>query len=237
MTRFVLAPCRMGIPHKGHIALIKKTIELGFHPIVSLHKTFTSTEDDPLPKWIVAKMIQASLRNESIADDAYEFMFMPYDIASVMRMQYVMHPHWQKIEGFVTGNPDVKTFFEFIDGDRFWLDQNDLFGHPEPLSWGAKLRDAIRLHRDCIIREYIASGVEQIMSLNEIRAWDNSRPTIEHMPVNRVKIRVNHEISHAMVPCIDPETQLKNLGYNGKLTLNKISLEDNREMIDYQHAA
>ncbi len=57
----VLFPARMGIPHRGHIEYIARVLHLGYFVKISLQRSYTITKRDPLPKWLVMKMVAQSL--------------------------------------------------------------------------------------------------------------------------------------------------------------------------------
>jgi very-short-patch-repair endonuclease len=168
----VLFPARMGIPHKGHIEYLVRILELGFHPIISLQRSYTLTERDPLPKWIVMKMVAQSLFDRGFEPDDVHFIFTPlYKTAPEMQMHFTMMPGFEDVVAVASSNPDVQTLFP----SYAIIDQRVVFGLEgetyEDRSWGEILRRSVREGDRLTFSRYAASGVERIMSFEELQAY------------------------------------------------------------------
>lgn len=166
----VIFPARMGIPHNGHIDYLSRLIDLGFCPVISLQRSFTLTERDPLPKWIVMKMIARSLQNRGYRIQNIRFLLTPFfETDEEMQMYFAMMPGFDDIVAVATGNSDVPRFFPGLPV----INQQLLFGRDgekyDIRSWGEILRRAVRENDRATFDEYAASGVSEIMSFDEIR--------------------------------------------------------------------
>lgn len=177
----VLFPARMGIPHKGHIDYLARLLGLGFHPIISIQRSYTLTERDPLPKWIVMKMVAQSLFDRGFRPDDFRFFLTPYyDTEDETRTRFSMMPGMEEVVAVASSNPDIRKIFS----RHAILDQRVVFGLEgedyEDRSWGEHLRRAVREGDYETFRKYAASGVERIMSFKELQAVDE--PIVEFLP-------------------------------------------------------
>lgn len=176
----VLFPARMGIPHRGHIEYLARLLGLGFHPIVSLARSFTLTERDPLPKWLVMKMVAQSLFDRGFAPDDFRFIFTPFcETPEELKMHYAMMPGMQDVVAVASSNPGMRELFPHLP----LIDQRVVFGLEgedyEVRSWGETLRRAAREGDRETFRAYAASGVERIVPFEALR--DRTEPPVEFL--------------------------------------------------------
>lgn len=161
---------RMGIPHKGHIEYISRFLEMGFFVRIAIAKSYTITPQDPIPKWIVMKMIAQSLFYRGFSSEDFDFILTPfYETDKEMKMHYLMLPCREDIVGVASSNPDVERLFQ----DKRVFDQRSVFGYEaekyQNLSWGEIVRTAVREEDYETFVSYAAEGVEDILSFSEIR--------------------------------------------------------------------
>lgn len=173
----VLFPARMGIPHQGHIDYIARLIGLGFFPVISLQRSYTSTDLDPLPKWVVMKMVARSLLDLGFDRNDFAFVFTPfYETRERLQAHFAMMPDIENVVAVASGNPEIHRLFPHYP----IIDQKAVFGREGEeyavRSWGEILRQAVRANDLEIFRSYAASGVEQIMSFDMIRCRYNETP-------------------------------------------------------------
>jgi serine/threonine protein kinase len=178
----ILFPARMGIPHRGHIEYISRLLDLGFYVLVSLQRSYTITDDDPLPKWQIMKMVAQSLFARGYSQEQFRFILTPfYRTDREHRLHFSMLPNGEEVVGVATSNPRMK---EVLFPYRIY-DQKALFGYEgrEYLerSWGRRLRTAAKSGDYLTFRNLAASGVESIMTFAELQS-DYARPLIEFVP-------------------------------------------------------
>ncbi|MFH0891692.1 MAG: serine/threonine-protein kinase [Candidatus Falkowbacteria bacterium] len=178
----ILFPARMGIPHKGHIEYIARLLRLGYFVKISLQRSYTITARDPLPKWLVMKMVARSLFDRGFGPNDFEFILTPfYRTDQEHRLHFAMIPGADDIVAIASGNPGVHGLFP----RHLILDQKALFGEEEKeydiRSWGEIIRAAVRDNDYETFRAYAAVGVEAILSFDEIRSM-YGRPAIEFVP-------------------------------------------------------
>jgi len=191
----VLFPARMGIPHKGHIEYISRLLQLGFHVTISLQRSYTITDRDPLPKWLVAKMVARSLLDRGFTPDDFDFIFTPlYKERREMEIHFAMLPSAENIVAVASSNLSVHDLFS-----RYAIfDQKTVFGSAgeefEDRSWGEIIRGAVKNNDYQKFSEYAASGVEKILPLDQIRKIYGS-PNIEFVSgsVNLVLLDENDQ--------------------------------------------
>lgn len=193
----ILFPARMGIPHKGHIEYLVRILELGFKPIISLEKSYVSTDDDPLPKWLVMKMVAQSLFDRGFGPERFHFVFTPFPETQLdLKLHFAMMPGMSEVVAVASSNPDVHALFDPMP----ILDQRVVFGlegeRYHDRSWGAILRKAVREGDRQTFLDYAASGVERIMGFHEIRRRYNGTP-IEFVQ-GKVRISVIDEYGNVM---------------------------------------
>ncbi len=171
----ILFPARMGIPHKGHIEYISRLLELGFFVKISIQRSYTITDRDPIPKWLVMKMVGQSLFDKGFTEEDFCFMLTPfYETHNELRMHFTMMPERENIVGVASGNPEVWQMF-----DEFQIyDQRSVFAfegdHYDHKSWGEIIRNAVKDNNYRTFKQYAASGVERILTFDEIQqiyAW------------------------------------------------------------------
>jgi hypothetical protein len=172
-----LFPARMAIPHRGHIEFVRRLIETGWHVRISLQRAYTSTADDPYPKWLVLKMVGRSLRALGFGQRHFSFMLTPYfDYQVRHRLHFAMMPDAEKVTVTASGNPGT------LDLLPAWptLDQRAFFGREGEeyavRSWGRFLRTALLTGDEALFRRFAASGVEEVMPFAELRARYNEQP-------------------------------------------------------------
>jgi hypothetical protein len=183
----VLFPARMGIPHKGHIEFITRLLQLGFYVVISLQRSYTITKRDPLPKWLVGKMVVRSLFDLGFTADDFEIIFTPYyETSQEMSMHFGLMPDWEKVIAVASSNPDIPRQFP----ECAIFDQKTVFGTEgkkyDDLSWGEILRQAVRNN------EYQASGVETILTFSEIQQMD-AKPEIEFVSGKVRVVLLDHD--------------------------------------------
>jgi hypothetical protein len=180
---------RAGVPHRGHVRLLKTLWELGWRVVVDLHKVYTWTAADPLAKWTVAAMLRTALDAEGLPLEDFSFRYSKFDERSSMRMEVLMDAAWEKVDVVVSGNPEVLRFFEplLIQGKTF-LDARALCGDLTDFN-GTRLRAAIASKNDALARTLLHPAVRARWSLEQLRA-EFPRAT-EEIPAHprRVEIR------------------------------------------------
>ena len=177
-----MVPARIGLPHRGHIDLIARTMDLGYHAHISLQKAYTISEDDPYPKWMILKMVARSLIKLGYVPDR-DFTFTLTRFFETDRehaLHFAMLPKSEHVDVVVSGNPDVAALFS-----REVLDQRVFFGEEnkdyEVRSWGASLRRAVREGDRERFDELVACGVEEIISFEQLREI-YARTPVEFVP-------------------------------------------------------
>ncbi len=185
----ILFPARMGIPHKGHIEYIARLIKMGFYVRISLQRSFTITSRDPLPKWIVAKMVARSLLDLGISPENFEFIYTPfYETPEKMRLHFTFAPNVEDITAVASSNPSVEALLP----DLPLFDQKTVFGKDgedyEDLSWGEILRESVRGGDYATFNQYAASGVGQIMTFEELRE-ELKKPGLDFTP-GAIKVKL-----------------------------------------------
>lgn len=178
----VLFVARMGIPHKGHIEYISRFLEMGFYVKIAISKSYTITQKDPIPKWIVMKMVAQSLIDRGFSKDDFEFMLTPfYETDDEMKIHFLMMPEREDIVGVGSSNPEVWRLFL----DKPMFTQKSVFGHEGEVyhdrSWGEIVRKAVRDNDYETFVSYAAKGVEKILSFSEIQKI-YGKPEIEFIP-------------------------------------------------------
>jgi serine/threonine protein kinase len=156
----VLFPARMGIPHKGHIEYMGRILDLGYHLSISIQRAYTITENDPLPKWLVMKMVARSLLDQGYPRESFDFTLCPfYRTSKEMQTHFEELPGRENIVAVASNNPTIHDLFE----DHPIILQKDVLGFEgelfETRSWGEILRKAVRRGDYQTYKEYAASGV------------------------------------------------------------------------------
>lgn len=169
----VLFPARMGIPHRGHIEFMARILELGFKLVVSLSASYVQTSLDPLPKWMVAKMVMKALAQKGFDTTQVRFIYTPlFENMAVQKMHFAMMPGGKEIVAVASGNPEVHELFV---GRYPILDQRTVFGTEKDSyhtrSWGENLRCAVRENDLETFEDLIAPGATEILSFEEIRTY------------------------------------------------------------------
>ncbi len=175
----VIFPARMGIPHKGHIDFMARILELGYYLIISIQRSYTITDRDPIPKWIVMKIIAQSLFDKGYSVDDFEFRLTPlYETDQEHRMHFSMMPGMSDVVAFATGNESTYHLFP----GKSVITQKDVFGKEgevyENRSWGEIIRRAIKEDDRKTFLDYAATGTERIITQNEIKEI-YGKPNIE----------------------------------------------------------
>lgn len=209
--QWILFPARMGIPHKGHINYISRLIELGFRVLISIQRSYTITDRDPFPKWLVMKMVAQSLLGRGFHRNDFDFVLTPYyRTEQELLMHFALLPKMEKVVAVASGNPGVHKLF----AGQTILPQKAVFAFEgeahEELSWGEIVRYAIKDNNKELFNEYAALGVAKILSFQELRMI-YGRSTIEFVPgkVTTILKRNGETIAATRVPRYsDPETSL-----------------------------
>lgn len=167
----VLFPARMGIPHRGHIDFMARLLELGYKLVVPIEHSYTCSADDPLPKWIVRKMIARSLQRKGFDLTNVHLYCAPlFNTTMQYRLHFAMMEGAHELVAVASGNSDVHQMFA---NHLPIIDQSMLFGEEgaayETRSWGAKLRAALRMNDRETFRTLIAEGAEDLLSFDEMR--------------------------------------------------------------------
>ncbi len=178
----VLFPARMGLPHIGHINFMEKILDAGFYLNISLQRSFTITERDPIPKWIVMKMVARSLFDKGFSEEDFKFIFTPfYETEEKMKMHFAIMPGIENVLYIVSGNPSVRELFknfEILDQKSFFAVQGEDW---ENLSWGETIRKSVKENDYPSFKSLAASGVEKIQTFEEIKKTYGN-PPIEFVP-------------------------------------------------------
>ena len=166
----VLFPARMGIPHRGHVEYIARLLELGFHVAISLQRSYTITERDPLPKWLVMKAVAQSLFERGYTKDDFHFIFTPFYATDMeMNLHFNMMPKREDIIAVASSNPGVHDLFS----GELIFDQQAVFGMEGEVydvrSWGEIIRRAVREDDYQTFLDYAPSGLEKIIKFDEIK--------------------------------------------------------------------
>lgn len=167
-TKTVLFPARMGIPHYGHIEYMSRLMDLGYKLMISIQRSYTLTDRDPIPKWLVAKMVAQSLFDKGYTKDCFEIFLTPfYENDTATKLHFSTFPY--KFDEVASSNPSISELFP----SYHIIEQKDVLGHEdidyEVLSWGEILRGAVKNNNYPLFKNYAASGVESILSFEEIR--------------------------------------------------------------------
>lgn len=167
-SKTVLFPARMGIPHYGHIKYMSRLIDLGYKLIISIQRSYTLTDRDPIPKWLVAKMVAQSLFNKGYTEECFDIFLTPfYENDASTKLHFSTFPY--KFDEVASSNPFISELFP----SYHVIEQKDVFGHEsinyEVLSWGEILRGAVKNNDYFLFKKYAASGVEDILRFEEIR--------------------------------------------------------------------
>jgi nicotinamide mononucleotide adenylyltransferase len=186
----VLFPARMGVLHRGHVNFMSRILDLGYKLIVSIQRSYTSTERDPIPKWIIMKMVAQSLLELGYPKESFKFFLTPfYDSQSNMKMHFNMLPGFDDIVSVASSNPSVHDLFNEIP----IITQQHVFGFEgsvyEDLSWGEFIRGAIKNNDYETFKKYAAIGVEKILSFEDLRNICLTRPEIPFVP-GLVRVRL-----------------------------------------------
>lgn len=163
----------MGIPHRGHIDFMARILELGFKLVVSLQASYVRTSIDPLPKWVVAKMVARALSLKGFDLSSVQFLYTPlYENMAAQKLHFAMMPGGKEVVAVASGNPEVHDLF----ADRYpIIDQRTVFGNEgqdfETRSWGERLRNAVRENDVETFNDLIAPGATDILSLEEMQEY------------------------------------------------------------------
>lgn len=169
----VLFPARLGVPHRGHIDYISRLLELGFKVTIALQMSYAHSSEDPLPKWLVMKMIGQALRERGFSESSFRIYCSPYFATDALyRMHFAMLRGQENIVAVASGNPEVQRL---LGTDLPVIGQAHVFGSEgeafEVRSWGARLREAIRRGDRETFRSLVAPGVETILSFEQLQAY------------------------------------------------------------------
>lgn len=167
----ILFPARMGIPHRGHIEFISRLLHLGYFVLISIQRTYTLTNRDPIQKSFVMKMVAQSLIDQGFTPDVdFSFISTPYyQTKSELECHFLSLPQIDDVIGVASSNPGIPALFP----DLPIFDQNSVFGSEDQLwqdlSWGEIVRQSVRDNDYVTFSQYAASGVEEILSFDELR--------------------------------------------------------------------
>lgn len=169
-SKTILFPARMGIPHKGHVRYMSRLIDLGYKLIISIQRSYTLTNTDPIPKWLVAKMVAQSLFDMGYSEDSFSIYLTPFYENDVnTQMHFLNLP--QKFNGIASSNYSIAYLFPTYN----IIKQKDVLGFENEeymdRSWGKILRGAVRKNDYETFIKYAASGVEEIQSFEDIQKY------------------------------------------------------------------
>lgn len=176
----ILFPARMGIPHQGHIEYISRLLHLGYYVLISIQRCYTLTNRDPIQKSFVMKMVSQSLIDQGFVPDVdFGFISTPYyQTQTELEYHFLSLPQIDDIIAVASGNPSISKLFP----DWPIFDQNSVFGSQgeawQVLSWGETVRQSVRDNDYDVFRQYAASGVEKILSFQELQSMI-SHPQID----------------------------------------------------------
>jgi serine/threonine protein kinase len=181
----ILFPARMGIPHRGHIQYMSHLLNFGYKLIISIQRSYTITERDPIPKWLVMKMVAQSLMDQGYSTDCFKIFLTPfYETDKEMATHFDMLPGREDIVAIASSNPEVHSFFP----DLPCIEQADVLGHEggefTVRSWGETLRNSVVKGEKENYDIFAATGVEKILSFEELRAMYMQSPVT--VPVKSV---------------------------------------------------
>ena len=175
----------MGVPHRGHIDFMCRLMELGYKLVVSIQESYKVDADDPLPKWIVMKMVARSLAMKGCDLNRVRFFLTPYfDTDEQHRFHFALMVGPDELSAVASSNIAVHRL---LGGLLPPLNQKTVFGvekeYFHPRSWGAILRNAIRQDDIRTFSHFIAEGAEVIWPYEEIRAavLQASANPVEHV--------------------------------------------------------
>lgn len=236
-----LVPARMGVPHRGHVDLCARLIDMGYHVVISLQRSFTLTPDDPLPKWIVAKILTRSILDRGYSERDFDFVYMPYTDDREMRLNFLMMPCMDRVEVIASGNPTVHSFFAPLLAGRTMLDMHALYGDQVPdvsESWGGRLREAIRAGDEAIIADLQASGTDGVITRDRLVGWLRVPMLIAHVPglVRAVLRQDGGILCECRVETWDgpEETLRRRMGTTGTLAFEGVEFDGMNETINYR---
>jgi len=177
----VLFPARMGIPHKGHIEYMARLLELGYHLRISLQCSYVISDIDPIPKWVVMKMVAQALMEKGFGPEDFDFLFTPLPSSDeVHRLWFAMSDVWEDVVAIASANAGVHDLFTF--SNKPMIDQRMLFGFEgevyEDQSWGKILRRAVRTGDRETFDDYIARGSERIATFEELQRMYAATPIL-----------------------------------------------------------
>jgi len=135
-----------------------------------LQRSFTLTNNDPLPKWLVMKMVAQSLFDKGFHVDDFSFIFTPYcTTRTEHRLHFAMMPGYETVVAVASSNPGTHELFPNFP----FLTQRSVFGKEgeeyRDRSWGKMLRTAVVENDRTTFAAYIASGAERILTFEEMR--------------------------------------------------------------------
>jgi serine/threonine protein kinase len=179
----ILFPARMGILHRGHINFMSRILDLGYKLVVSIQRSYTSTERDPVPKWLIMKMVAQSLMELGYPKESFKIFLTPfYEQQRQMQMHFGMLPGVENIVAVASSNKSVHNLFS----EYKIITQQHVFGSENSeyidLSWGEFIRGAVKNDDYETFKKYAAIGVESILSFEELRTICATRPEIPFVP-------------------------------------------------------
>jgi serine/threonine protein kinase len=186
----ILFPARMGIPHRGHIQYMSHLLNLGYKLIISIQRSYTITERDPIPKWMVMKMVAQSLFDMGYSKDYFKIFLTPfYETNQEMALHFNMLPGREAgredVIAIASSNPRVHSFFPGMPR----IEQADVLGYENEefivRSWGETLRNSVVKGDKACFDIFAATGVEKILSFEELRAIYMKNPVT--VPVKSVR--------------------------------------------------
>ena len=169
----VLFPARMGIPHKGHIEYISRLIDLGFHVKISLQRSYTITEADLLPKWIVMKIVARALLACGYKKEQFSFIFTPlFEKLIDMRLYFcLVMDDFSLVRAIASSNESVWELFpkhKIIDQEALFGDSSNKY---EVKSWGRYIRKALSENdEDLFYRYFSLNRDDDFMTMQDISA-------------------------------------------------------------------
>jgi len=199
----VLFPARMGIPHKGHIDYMTRILDLDYKLIVSIQRSYSITDRDPLPKWFVMKMVAQSLMAYGYPRESFKIYLTPfYQTPEEVSMHFAMLPEMENnIVAVASNNEAVLKLFpdlpNILQRDVLGLEGEEFI----PRSWGEILRGSVKDNDYAVFKEFAAIGVEKVLTFEEIKRLYLETPVA--VPSKSVRVvllsETNREITSVSV--------------------------------------
>lgn len=184
----ILVPMRAGVPHRGHVELLTGLLDLGFDLTVSLQKSFTWTAEDPMPKWLVARVLKRCLQERGYSLRRVRWAYMPYESRDTMRALFLLMPGWEECVAVASGNPGMEELLGPVWEHRVQVDSEEVCGPGALLRYnGTAFRSALRAGDwECAERMCPPELADELPWLGSF--FPREREEIEQTPVGHVRL-------------------------------------------------